>query len=106
MMVVIPGTRGGEEGQKPFAFHLTGAQSVVVAAVLKRIKAGLAATTAVGCFAPFSHCIAAMMVFSRLCPSRKFLEKFKIIIFSNFSNFSRNYFREIQENRFKVFFEF
>jgi hypothetical protein len=39
-------------------------------------------------------------------PSRKFLEKFKIIIFSNFS---RNYFqkiREIRENRFKVIFVF
>ena len=43
---------------------------------------------------------------ARLRPSREFLEKFKIIFFSNFS---RNYFREIREireNRFKVIFVF
>jgi hypothetical protein len=49
---------------------------------------------------------AAKALRSRLRPSRKFLEKFKIIFFSNFS---RNYFREIREireTRFKVIFVF
>jgi hypothetical protein len=42
-------------------------------------------------------------VFSRLRPSRKFLEKFKIIFFTNFS---RNYFREIREVIFLEFLYF
>jgi hypothetical protein len=41
----------------------------------------------------FGHYSKVMI---RLRPSRKFLEKFKIIFFSNFS---RNYFREIRETR-------
>jgi hypothetical protein len=39
----------------------------------------------------------------RLRPSRKFLEKFKIIYFLNFS---RNYFREIREIQKVIFVEF
>jgi hypothetical protein len=44
-----------------------------------------------------------IFVVTRLRPSRKFLEKFKLMFFSNFS---RNYFREIREIREVIFLEF
>jgi hypothetical protein len=48
------------------------------------------------------HCIVYYQT-NRLRPSRKFLEKFKIIFFTNFS---RNYFREIREVIFLEFLYF